>query len=188
MIDGVIVAMKKQFHDDVLSGDVHAQFGVLCRADPKTGRPLDKPGLVLVIPTSLDTEGEKDSLAMTLRMIVVAGEAVATLVCMDTWVALGADAEDAVKRGIAPSDHPNRREAMFVGIERADGQNVAEYHAYTRLDDDVVFEDSERKMGMNMGGRFGGLLPPRPPPPEAVTMMRQLIAMGAAGELRMVER
>jgi len=66
--------------------------------------------------------------------------------------------------------------------------NVAEYHAYRRLADDVVFDDSERKEGVELGGRFAGLLPPHPPPAEAVAMMRQLIALGAAGDLRVVER
>jgi hypothetical protein len=188
VIDGVIVTMKKHFHDDVLSGDVTARFGVLCRADPVTGRPLDKVGLVLVIPTSLNSDAEKESVAITLRMIVVAGEAVATIMCMDTWVAIGADADDAMKRGIAPRDHPNRREAMFVGIERTDRPNVAEYHAYRRLADDVVFDDSERKEGLKLHGRFAGLLPPHPPPADVVARMRQLIALGAAGDLRVVER
>jgi len=188
VIDGAIVSMKKTFHDDVLSGDVRAQFVLVCTADPVTGAELPNLGLIVVAPASLKNEDEKDSLAVTLRMISVAGAAVAALICMDTWVAFGTDADDAVKRGVTPRDHPNRREAMFVGIECRDRPNVVEYHTYKRLADDVVFEDSERKEGATLNGRFGGLLPPTPPPPEVVAHVRKLIAMGAAGDMHVVTR
>jgi hypothetical protein len=188
MIDGAIVTMKKTFHDDVLSGDVRAQFVLVCTADPVTGAELPNLGLIVVAPASLKDDDEKDSLAITLRMISVAGAAVAALVCMDTWVAIGKDAEDAVKRGVMPREHPNRREAMFVGIECRGRPNVAEYHRYKRLADDVVFEDSDRMNGATMSGRFSGLLPPTPPPPEVVAHIRKLIAMGAAGDMQVVTR
>lgn len=184
LLEQVITGMKQHFHEDVLAGDVRPQFALLCKTDLQ-GAPMERGlGLIVVVPQSFDDDDDKDHLAMTLRAISVAGEAVASVSCMDTWAVFGDDAEDVARRNIAPSDHPCRVEAMSLIVERADRPVVSmTATAYKRLDDTVTFEDSRTESfpADSAGGRMLGLVARERPHPDSVKKVRALIAMGALG-------
>jgi hypothetical protein len=192
-LEDVVTSMKRIFHDAVRSEDgVGPMFALLCTVDPRTGKPIERAsdgdgqglGAVFMVPSHFGNEQEKDHVAMLLRMIAVAGEAVASIACFDTWVAMGKAAEDHVRHGTMPSDHPDRIEAMVVMTEVKGRAPTLDSHPYHRLSDDLVFDDSVRApSGATLDGRFASLLPPHEMPAKFVNATRALIAAGAIGSL-----
>lgn len=188
-IDDVILMMKQHFHEDVDADEVHAQFAMLCTVDPKTGESFptgpDKAGfgVVIIIPSSMADDDAKDQMAMTLRMIAVAGAAAASVWCFDTWMAVGKGADEAMKQGLRPSEYSGRIEAMCCAVERRGRPALLEYHSYKRLDDGVAFGDSERAEGAKMSGRFAGLIPQHDPPPDVVKTIRAVLNMSIGSKL-----
>jgi len=187
-IDGVLASMKQIFHEQLQSEDeAHPQFALLCSVDPRNGSPLSEShlGVVIVVPAKFADEADKEGTAMAVRALAVAGEAVACVVCFDTFMASGKAADDHQRTGIMPSDHPDSDEAMFVAIERRGHPTELECHVYHRLDDGIAFDDSSRRKVPSeaWGGRFAKILPPTPVPRAVVSSMQQLVKAGAFGEL-----
>lgn len=193
-IPGVVTMLKTAFHKVVehrpqRGETVVPQIAVLCTVDPLTGKPFESFGVVIAsVPHEGGVDDEvKDRLVEMARMIAVAGEAAATVVCLDAWMVVEDDASDAIKRDIRPSKHPRRREAMCVVVEkRGETKGSIEHHPYRRLDDGIAFDDSERRDGCDLQGRFAGLVPPHITPRQASTA-RMLLSMGGCGKIQVTE-
>ena len=186
-IESTVLTAKSMFHKNVDADDVIPLYAILCTVDPKTGKPVpDKNGeeglaVIFIVPARWDSDTDKDQMAVALRMIAAAGEAVASVFCCDAWMVIGAAAKDA--HSIRASEHPDRVEAMALTIERRGKPGATvEYHPYQRLDDGLVFGDSQRVPNTSVAGRFGGILPPViDPPPDVLANIRRLINAGAVG-------
>jgi hypothetical protein len=188
VIDGVLASMKRIFHEQLQCEDeARPQFALICSVDPRSGSPMsgEQLGVVIVVPSKFAEEADKEGTAMTIRALAVAGEAVACVVCLDTYMASGKAAEDHQRTGIMPAEHPDSDEAMFVAIERRGHPTELECHVYHRLDDGIAFDDSSRRKVPSeaWGGRFAKILPPSPVPRAVVSSMQQLVKAGAFGDL-----
>lgn len=184
-IETMVTTMKQVFHHELgVDGEPRPMFALLCTVDPKTGQPFKSPtgmSIVFVIG-DFANDDDKDRIAMTVRMLAVAGAAVASVFTSDTWVLRDENAQEWERRGILPSQSKHREEALCCIIERLGRKPRMEHHVYKRLDDDIQFEDCIPRE-TEVAGRFAHLIPQDPLPARVVEMTRSLVAMGALGTL-----
>lgn len=163
------------------------RVGILCTTDPRNGRPYGNPGLVILVPTTLDTDDEKDQFALVARVLATAGAASASVLCMDAWILEGAD---AIRSGVPPSKHKQRREALFVCVERRTADGTLSVYRYSRKGKVIEFEEPQvRNFSSDdeVSGRFVEVLPRGIVTSDARARARALVATGAFGTLDIQE-
>lgn len=130
-------------------------FAILCTVNPLTGEPIagEYPMPVIVNPTGDWEEAERESMALQLRLIALAGEAVAFAHVLDCWLAIGDAAEEA--------NRVKRSSIMVLGIERRGQPTQLTCTAYQQVGDELEFTEAASFSGAEIAeARFTGVLPP----------------------------
>jgi hypothetical protein len=123
--------------------------------------PREKPQIAEIVDLFYKTEADKDLLAKRIEMLIQRTGAWGYLIVNESWVLDGDDFPDGeLPRDILPSQHPLRREAVWVALF------TYEYHRgvaalFERQGKHIVFtKEIPMEPDMGFAGRFAEMLPP----------------------------
>lgn len=136
-------------------------FAILCTVNPVTGAPVEGeyPMPVIINPTGAWDDAERDSMAFQLRLIAMAGEAVAFAHVLDCWLALGEAADKAMRTGT--TEGVKRDSIMVCGVERRGHESKLTWTSYRVVGGELEFTEAASFSGAELGeARFTGVLPP----------------------------
>lgn len=155
-----------------------ADTALVLTRDPMTGAPFPCP-MIEVMATVFSSSAEKDTYAILVRAMAVAGGAIASVFRSEAWLS-SRDPKD----GKMPRDDPDRRHAVVIIASHRDfGHRV--------LSADVSRDGGRRVLGewqtldsKGMAGRLGSFLP-RPDMIDSVNMVNlaRVLLAGHASQI-----
>jgi hypothetical protein len=154
---------------------------IACRVSPIDGTPLTtEDSIVPVIHRSDDyTPRSKEETIYKARAVALAGDALASIVCMNSWGVIGLDAktkEDAdkimadIEAGrMRIDEHPNRVELIMVNIEWRGKSEVVAALKCVRDQGFIDFDEvPELSQSVEVNGAFCIMPPPDWTPPASL--------------------
>jgi len=151
---------------------------------PPTLMALTPEGFIMHIPSSFQSDDDKELFSKTIRLMAVGYKASAVAMISESWIVAQKRRGQAPDLSIPPSQSPDREEVVAIMAESREGS--AQRFLFIQRDSFgkfTGFGTSLLPQIQEVQGRYAGLMPPSEPSDEMALAAKNLLqAMGVSLE------